>query len=279
LLLGAVFARLTWATRAVSRQYSAPLSPFQVVWDGLLAVSTAKGVKARMAAREPLIISTVRAMLTRIGAQMTPSQMYWVERVMSQLAVGRWFRVNGFNFTPLYANREELYAALARDIADERVLYLEFGVFQGASLRAWSQLLRNPRSELHGFDSFQGLPETWNSFNPEGKFDTQGAMPHIDDPRVVLHVGWFHETLPNFTPPQRERLLVHIDADLYSSTKYVLDTLKDAIRPGTILLFDEFYDHMNELRAFSEFLESSGMAFRFLGGATSLSQCAFERIG
>lgn len=224
------------------------------------------------------MISTVRALLTRIGAHITPSQMYWIERVMSQLEVGHWFQANGFRFTPLYANRYELYSALARDIADERVLYLEFGVYQGASLRAWSQLLRNPQSELHGFDAFEGLPETWNAYNPQGKFDTKGALPQIDDPRVAFHVGLFHETLPDFVAPERERLLVHIDADLYSSTKYVLESMKDAIRPGTILLFDEFYDHMHELRAFNEFLVSSNMVFRFLGGATSLSQCAFERI-
>jgi hypothetical protein len=228
--------------------------------------------------REPFMISIVRATLTRIGAHMKPSQMYWIERVMSQLEVGGWFQANGFRFSPLYSGRPELYAALARDIADEHVLYVEFGVFQGASLRAWSKLLRNPLSELHGFDSFEGLPEAWNAYNPQGKFDTKGSMLQIDDPRVVLHVGWFHETLPDFVLPQHDRLLLHIDADLYSSAKYVLETLKDDIRPGTIILFDEFYDHMHELRAFSEFLTSSTMTFRFLGGATSLSQCAFERV-
>jgi hypothetical protein len=227
---------------------------------------------------EPLAISLVRTTLTRIGAHITPWQMYWVERVMSQLAVGRWFQAHGFHVTPLYAGRQELYTALARRIAEEQVLYLEFGVFEGASLRAWSHLLRNPRAELHGFDSFKGLPETWNAYNQQGKFDTTGAIAHLDDPRVVLHVGWFHETLPHFALPPHDRLLVHLDADIYSSTKYALETLKDAMRPGTILLFDEFYDHMHELRAFDEFLAASGMTFSFLGGATSLSQCAFERI-
>lgn len=224
------------------------------------------------------MISLVRRSLTRIGARVTPTQMYWVERAMSQLKAGHWFRQNGFRFTPLYRCRQQLYAALARDIAGERVLYLEFGVYQGASLRAWSELLDNPHAQLHGFDSFQGLPETWNAYNPRGAFDTDGSIAHLDDPRVRLHVGWFHETLPHFVVPRHDRLLVHLDADLYSSTRYVLETLKDAMRLGTLLLFDEFYDHMHELRAFDEFLASSGMRFRFVGGATNLSQCAFERI-
>ena len=225
-----------------------------------------------------LMITAVRAALTKIGARITSSQMYWIERVISQLEVGRWFRANGYRVKPLYTNRERLYTALAGGIADERVLYLEFGVFQGDSLRVWSRLLRNPLTQLHGFDSFEGLPEKWNAYNPEGKFDVQGALPRFDDPRVVLHQGWFNETLPGFALPPHERLVLHIDADLYSSAKYVLDTLKDAIRPGTFVLFDEFYDRDHELRAFTEFLEASGMKFRFLGGATQLSQCAFERV-
>lgn len=227
---------------------------------------------------EPLLISMVRGALTTIGNRTSAGQMYWIERVMSQLAVGHWFRENGMRAKPMYGSRQELYTALARDIADTRTLYLEFGVYQGASLRIWSHLLKHPRSRLHGFDSFEGLPEKWNAFNDQGKFDIKGALPQFDDPRVTLHVGWFNQTLLNFTPEPCDQLVIHIDCDLYSSTNYVLNTLRHAILPGTIVLFDEFYDHMHELRAFSDFLESSEMKFAFLGGATSLSQCAFQRV-
>lgn len=227
---------------------------------------------------EPLFIAIARAGLTRIGAHMTPSGMYWMERVMSQLEVGRWFREQGFEVTPLYTDRNELYAALARDIAAERILYLEFGVYRGETMRAWSGLLTNPASQLHGFDAFAGLPEDWNTYNPQGKFATDGRAPRFDDPRVTLHIGWFQETLPEFRLEPHERLMIHCDADLYSSTAFVLEELKNAIRPGDIILFDEFYDRQHELRAFSEFLAATKMRFRFLGGATNLSQTAFERI-
>ena len=109
-------------------------------------------------------------------------------------------------------------------------------------------------------------------------FDTKGNVPTIDDTRAQLHRGWFNQTLPAFTLPQHERLIVHIDVDLYSSAKFVLQTLQDDIHVGTIILFDEFYDRKHELKAFDEFLASTNMAFRFLGSATSLSQCVFERI-
>jgi hypothetical protein len=219
-----------------------------------------------------------RRILMALGNHVTERQTFWMDRALSQLEVSRWFKANGIRPRPLFRDRRDLYLHLARQVADEHVLYLEFGVFEGASLRIWSEVLRNPLSSLHGFDSFEGLPETWTHRFPKGAFDTKGALPKLADPRVMLHVGWFNETLPGFVLPEHERLLVHFDADLYSSAKYVLDSLRDAIRPGTILLFDEFYDRMHELRAFSEFLEETGIKVRFLGGAKYLSQCAFERI-
>ena len=35
--------------------------------------------------------------------------------------------------------------------------------------------------------------------------------------------------------------LVHLDLDVYSSTKYVLKTLKPKLQSGTYLLFDEMF--------------------------------------
>ena len=232
---------------------------------------------------ESLYISLIRAMLTKVGAHASKQTLerlnYWLERVMSQLEAGRWFRAHGFPIKPAYSCRRKLYTAVARKIAYEQVLYLEFGVFQGASMRIWSELLNNPCSSLHGFDSFEGLPENWNTLHPQGTFDTKGALPTFDDSRVQLHVGWFHQTLPTFILPQHDRLILHIDVDVYSSAKFVLETLQHEIRIGTIILFDEFYDGKHELKAFDEFLTASDMVFRFLGSATSLSQCAFERVG
>ncbi len=132
-------------------------------------------------------------------------------------------------------------------------------------MRIWSKLLTNPESSLHGFDSFEGLPEHWNTMNPHGAFYTKDNLPWFDDPRVQLHVGWFNQTLPHFSLPNHDRLIVHVDADLYSSTRYVLEMLQPHIGVGTLVLFDEFYDRQHELKAFDEFLRSSQMKFRFLG--------------
>ena len=45
------------------------------------------------------------------------------------------------------------------EVQDQRVLYLEFGVFRGRTIRYWSRKLRHPETRLHGFDSFEGLPD------------------------------------------------------------------------------------------------------------------------
>ncbi len=159
---------------------------------------------------ESLSISIIRAVLTKMGAHASRQTLdrlnYWLERVMSQLEAGRWFRAHGFPIKPAYSCRRRLYTAVARKIAHEQVLYLEFGVFQGASMRIWSELLNNPCCSLHGFDSFEGLPENWNTLHPQGTFDTKGTLPTFDDSRVQLHVGWFTETLPTFMLPQHIHL-------------------------------------------------------------------------
>jgi hypothetical protein len=215
--------------------------------------------------------------LTRVGARLSASHIHRLNSFVNYLEVGRWLRANGFASAPRFADRWLMYEALAGPIKAERVLYLEFGVYEGYTLRRWAKLLTNPASSLHGFDSFEGLPENWDELRPKGTFDVKGMIPQYDDPRVSLHQGWFEDTLPRFVPPEHERLVIHIDADLYASAKFVLDSLRESVVPGTIIIFDEFCDRLHEMKAFDEFLRATGMSFCFSGGTTNLEQAAFER--
>jgi len=116
--------------------------------------------------------------------------------------------------------------------------WLEFGVRSGTSLR-WTIETR-PTQVIHGFDSWQGLPEDWLTGTarfPRGAMAVE--MPEMPA-HIQLHPGWFDHTLE----PWLERFpgpcaYIHIDSDLYSSAIYVLKTLNSRIVPGTVIVFDE----------------------------------------
>jgi hypothetical protein len=216
--------------------------------------------------------------LTRIGAHSSERGIQALNRAVDYLEVGRWMREKGFDVSQRVSARTDLYDIVAAEAGQERVLYLEFGVADGASMRYWAQILRHPQTALHGFDSFEGLPEHWNALNPVGQFSTNGAIPQIGDDRVRMFKGWFEDTLPTYEWPEHERLVVNVDADLYSSTRYVLDFVAPKLAVGSYLYFDEFMDRQHELKAFDEFLSSSGMTFRLCGATTKLVHALFQRV-
>jgi len=135
------------------------------------------------------------------------------------------------------------------------ITYLEFGVHMGSSIKKWMELNKDGKSRFFGFDSFEGLPEDWNQEKGKGFFDVAGNIPKVDDPRVTFVKGWFDQTLPVFLKdfkPQ-DRLVLHLDADLYSSTMVALMGLDPFIKTGTMLMFDEFYDREHEYKALMDY--------------------------
>ena len=133
----------------------------------------------------------------------------------------------------------------------------EFGVNKGGTMRFIASRL--PDRHIDGFDSFQGLPENWSgNMMSAGEFDRKGRLPRVPA-NVELHPGWFDVTLPPYASKSSEPLaLLHIDCDLYSSTKTIFDQLEARIAPGTVIVFDEYFNYpawqMHEHRAFREFL-------------------------
>jgi Methyltransferase domain len=156
----------------------------------------------------------------------------------------------------VHDDRLETFAdALAMLHHTPRPLYLEFGVWEGFSLRWWVEHLTAPGARFVGFDSFEGLPEQWRPGYPTGTFDVAGTPPPIDDPRVSFEVGFFEHTLPSFQLPEHSRLLVNIDCTLYSSTAFVLRWLEPHLRSGDLIFFDELPEYDHELRALLEHYE------------------------
>jgi predicted O-methyltransferase YrrM len=141
-------------------------------------------------------------------------------------------------------------------------LALEFGVGGGHTLRLMAENL--PGHRVVGFDVFTGLPENWRTGFPAGAF-AQEELPEVAGAELV--VGLFDETLPGFLDDNDEPVaFLHLDADLYSSTKTVLELLGHRLVAGSVVLFDEYFNYpgwqQGEHRAWEE---ASGLTFRYEG--------------
>jgi len=146
-------------------------------------------------------------------------------------------------------------------------LILEFGVGGGDSIRRIAALA--PARAVHGFDSFDGLPQDWAGRHEErGHYSTGGVPPRVPA-NVALHKGLFADTLPGFLAAHEGPCaFVHVDCDLYASAKTVLDALAARLAPGAVILFDEYFNYPgwrdNEHRAFAEFTAAHRIAFDYL---------------
>lgn len=218
----------------------------------------------------------IKFLLVELGSLLGKNTLQLLNSSVSYLEVGHWMKAKRFATAKRVPGRWELFQQMAARVGARQVLYLEFGVSHGRSMRLWSSLLKNPSSLLHGFDSFEGLPEEWNPEAPPGTYSQKGKAPEINDSRVTFFKGLFEETLPQYIVPPHEKLIINIDCDLYSSTSFVLQTLAPHIAPGTLLYFDEFADRNNELRAFDGFLSSTRKEFELIGATKAFAQAAFE---
>jgi len=143
-------------------------------------------------------------------------------------------------------------------IAPSGGLALEFGVFRGRSLEVIAE--GRGRRDVFGFDSFQGLPEDYRPHVRAGAFATDG-LPEVDGAELV--VGWFQDTLPGFLAAHPGPVhLLHVDGDLYSSAVTVLEHVGPRLVPGSVVVFDEFFNfpgwEEHEYRAWQEHLTRTG---------------------
>jgi Macrocin-O-methyltransferase (TylF) len=226
------------------------------------------------------MLQSFKQFLTIVGVRMSAPGLHQLQMVVNYLALGHWMTENSFHIRRRVPDRSAVFAAVAEQVRDKHILYLEFGVFRGASMRYWSNALKNPETRLHGFDSFEGLPEDFDVDGPymKGTFNVDGEIPQIDDSRVQFFKGWFDEVLPTYQLPEYEALVIVLDADLYSSTLYVLNHLRPFIMRGTFIYFDDMSRPDHEPRAFKAFMKESGLKFRLVSADYSLNTAFFECV-
>ncbi len=146
-------------------------------------------------------------------------------------------------------------------------VYAEFGVFKGETLAFVADRVD---SVVYGFDSFKGLSEDWFVDVKKGHFDLGGKPPAIrtTQENIRLVNGYFADTIPEFRKAVSGPFaFLHIDCDLYDSTKAILDGLGDRIVPGTVIVFDEYLNYPgwqnHEFKAFQEFCAASNRRYAY----------------
>jgi hypothetical protein len=183
-----------------------------------------------------------------------------------------------------YSNRVKLheYVISSQGLAERPIHYLEFGVAGGTSFAWWVKANHHPDSRFFGFDTFEGLPEDWHFFK-KGAFSF--SIPFLEDERGTFVKGLFQDTLYNFLDNYRKSIdtpdvirVLHMDADLYSSTLFALTMMAPFLRNGDIVLFDEFNIPNHEFAAWSDFIKSYYIQYEVIGSVNNFYQTAVRII-
>jgi O-methyltransferase len=196
----------------------------------------------------------------------------------------KWFRNNKYQSYKNYLFSDEnlkfvhlLEAVNYCKVAELPYVYFEFGCHSARTFSAVinaSEYLKLNMMKFYAFDSFEGLPNT--SSDEDGVFQTGEFSTPISKFKDLVKnktnkilsddcivKGFYSDSLTTELQKQMPKVgIVHIDVDLYSSTKEVLSFLKPLFTVGTVILFDDYYcfkpdGTKGEMKALTEFCEET----------------------
>jgi hypothetical protein len=199
----------------------------------------------------------ISGLIVRFGCFIPSNMAQKLSIIGERIALGNWYKTTFSEDKKIVSHRFELLQ-IGCQILEGNFTYLEFGVASGDSMRYVANVSSNSHDvELHGFDTFTGLPESHHDSVMIGAFDQQGQTPDIAS--VFWHKGLFNETFTGQENFLSRKLFVMLDADLYSSTKYVLGRITKHLKPGDLLYFDDLHIPNQERLALSEAI-AAGLA-------------------
>jgi hypothetical protein len=162
-------------------------------------------------------------------------------------------------------------------------LYLDFGTLTGNCIKFMCNLL--PNEIVYGFDCYTGYPE---KFGVQVKGAWAIACPKGMPSNSIIVQGLFEDTLEKFLREKQQKInVIHIDCDLYTSTRCVLDNCLPYIQEGTIVQFnglfnrnvfakgDTLYWFNDELTAWNDFVTENNVQWEWVG---SQGFCGSMRI-
>ena len=177
----------------------------------------------------------------------------------------------------IFDSKEEIWDYSINEIKKKKSGYcLEFGVYKGTSINYFSQSLKD--FNFIGFDSFEGLAEEWKgSYQQAGHFSVGGKIPRVNH-NCELIKGFFDQKISQKVETLNQVEFVHIDCDTYPSTKIVLREIEAVLKPGLLILFDDYIGYpgwrFGEHLAFKEFAEEKNISFEYR--AFSVAQALIE---
>jgi len=141
---------------------------------------------------------------------------------------------------------------------NSNIIYLEFGVWKGNSIKYFAEKYKSKDSEFYGFDTFYGFPEKCLDMK-KGYYSTSGALPETSDLRIKFIKGLFQESLADFLnklkpESKKKTVLIHFDAPLHSATLFNLFKLNEQFK-SYFFIFDQF--GTDECRALNNFSKST----------------------
>jgi hypothetical protein len=218
---------------------------------------------------------------------MTREEHFQVEEFLKMTSIPPQKRRAAKTFYSLYGFVQTTPGLITLDENAPSNLWLEMGVFTGTScnLTAAAQRERTQSLQIHGFDTFTGLPKKWLHFR-QGYFSLDGILPVVES-NVQLHKGLFSDTLsPLLKQHQQDAIAgINIDCDLYEGSIETLNLTWPYWRKGTMLHFHELqekddrtnapYTRQEESKALYEFLVSHpGVVLELLPIATGFPEPA-----
>ncbi len=168
----------------------------------------------------------------------------------------------------------------SQEINDLPQTYFEFGCHSGRTFSSAinsSKFLNLNNFKFYAFDSFQGLPKTTKedgSFFKTGEYYTSKKTflniirrnTGVNSSDINVVEGFYESSLTSELSKRLPKAgIIYIDCDLYSSTKNVLDFLRNHITNGTIIMLDDYYcaskvGHIKGQRhAFENFIRSENI--------------------
>ncbi len=172
-----------------------------------------------------------------------------------------------YSFTQVSAPRqrsivEKAQALVAAGVAGD---FVECGVLDGGTAALLAYAARHDARRVHLFDAWAGMPPATPEDGPgarkwEGEIvgspaRVARALKRVgaNTDNIVIHRGWFEDTLPSANIGAIAFL--HVDCDFFAPTSLVLETFLPRMVPGGIVQIDDYTSFEGCRRAVNATLE------------------------